>query len=162
MTKERPTLNEATDTLYVLATNSDIKKQEYYYERCFDRLIEELDNKEKEIEELQYDFDILRNRAIETAFSQYNDDVELLLRYLSKKGYVKKDKEYYYNPLGDDPNYLKKKENKFISKDKIRDKIKELEEDREKVRNIYEPSDDDGEFIQTYQILVLKELLEEE
>ena len=128
MTKERPTLNEATDTLYVLATNSDIKKQEYYYERCFDRLIEELDNKEKEIEELQYDFDILRNRAIETAFSQYNDDVELLLRYLSKKGYVKKDKEYYYNPLGDDPNYLKKKENKFISKDKIRDKIKELEE----------------------------------
>ena len=82
---------------------------------------------QKEIEELQYDFDILRNRAIETAFSQYNDDVELLLRYLSKKGYVKKDKEYYYNPLGDDPNYLKKKENKFISKDKIRDKIKELE-----------------------------------
>ena len=50
----------------------------------------------------------------------------------------------------------------YIDKDKIRDKIKELEEDREKVRNIYEPSDDDGEFIQTYQILVLKELLEEE
>ena len=49
-----------------------------------------------------------------------------------------------------------------VYKQDIRDKIKELEEDREKVRNIYEPSDDDSEFIQTYQILVLQELLEEE
>ena len=89
---------------------------------------EAIDKLKKENKELQYDFDILINRAIETAFSQYNDDVELLLRYLIKKGYVRKDKEYYYNPLGDDLNYLKKKENKFISKDKIRDKIKELEE----------------------------------
>ena len=94
------------------------------------------------------------------------DKIKKILNYEENENPTEEVLLITINTMWEEFNRLEDIEDKMIltciSKDKIRDKIKELEEDREKVRNIYEPSDDDGEFIQTYQILVLKELLEEE
>ena len=44
-------INEALDNLYVCATNAKSETlEEGYYEKCYDRVIEELEQKDKEIE----------------------------------------------------------------------------------------------------------------
>lgn len=131
-------------------------------------------NQQKQIKELKKDNKIL---ALESQglFESINcnDDTCLSYRYKELKKELEELKieininteihkrDLEIEDLKETIKCLHESDKEYISKDKIREKIKELEEDREKVRSLYQPSDDDSEFIHTYQILVLKELLEE-
>ncbi len=60
----------------------------------------------KEYKELQDKYSMLSHFAIETVFSEFNDDVELLARCLYRQGLINRTETEYINPIKDDDNYL--------------------------------------------------------
>lgn len=73
------------------------------------RLQERYNNLYKSNKELENKYEELSHFAIEVAFSDMNDDVELLLRCLKRQGLIKLYENEYINSLNDE-NYLKTRE----------------------------------------------------
>ena len=76
------------------------------------RLQENYNSIYKDYIETKSKYDRLVMFSIQTAFSEYNDDVELLLRCLYKQGHIKRMEDCYINPLFDDNTQEYKKMNK--------------------------------------------------
>lgn len=70
------------------------------------RLQEKYNTLYKRNKELENKYEELSHFAIETAFNNFNDDVELLLRCLKRQGLIEFHENEYINPLNDE-NYLK-------------------------------------------------------
>ena len=75
-------------------------------ENHINRLQQKYNNLYKDYKELQDKYNILSHFAIETVFSEFNDDIELLARCLCKQGLIKRTETEYINPIKDDDNYL--------------------------------------------------------
>lgn len=60
-----------------------------------------------EYKELKERYEMLVHRAVETVFDEYNDDVELLARYLYKLKEIDRTDTEWVNPLYEDPYYRK-------------------------------------------------------
>lgn len=82
------------------ATRNEIK------ENHINRLQEKYNNLYKSHRELENKYEELVHFAIEVAFAEFNDDVEMLLRCLKRQGLVEFYENEYINPLND-ANYLK-------------------------------------------------------
>ena len=85
-------------------TRNEIKKE------TRDRLQERYNNICKDYYELKGKYDRLVHFAVEVAFSDFNQDVEILLRYLNKIGIVETDGNLWINPYHWDPNLVEEKE----------------------------------------------------
>lgn len=70
------------------------------------RLQQKYNETYKDYKELQDKYNILSHFAIETVFSEFNDDVELLARCLYRQGLINRTETEYINPIKDDDNYL--------------------------------------------------------
>lgn len=57
--------------------------------------IEAIENLIQENKELKEKYNRLSHFAIETIFSEFNDDVELLARFLYKEGFINRTKTHY-------------------------------------------------------------------
>lgn len=75
-------------------------------ENNINRLQQKYNNLYKDYKELQDKYNILSHFAIETVFSEFNDDVELLARCLYRQDLIKRTETEYINPIKDDDNYL--------------------------------------------------------
>ena len=75
-------------------------------ENHINRLQEKYNNLYKDYKELQDKYNILSHFAIETVFSEFNDDVELLARCLFRQKLINRTETEYINPIKDDDNYL--------------------------------------------------------
>lgn len=75
-------------------------------ENHINRLQQKYNDLYKDYKELQDKYNILSHFAIETVFSEFNDDVELLARCLYRQGLIKRTETEYINPIKDDDNYL--------------------------------------------------------
>ena len=75
-------------------------------ENHMNRLQQKYNDLYKDYKELQDKYNILSHFAIETVFSELNDDVELLARCLYRQGLIKRTETEYINPIKDDDNYL--------------------------------------------------------
>ena len=67
----------------------------------------------KNYKELQDKYNILTHFAIETVFSEFNDDIELLARCLYRQGLIDRTETDYINPIKDD-NYLSSKKIEIV------------------------------------------------
>ena len=68
-------IREAIDNLYIIATNEDSKKArdiEGYYEKCFDRVIEELDTLEENINKLINYIAVRENKDYEDTRKEFD------------------------------------------------------------------------------------------
>lgn len=83
--------------------------EEEMAERIF-QLEKELNIKNKEKDILQNKYDKLVHFSIEVCFSEFNDDVELLLRLLNKQGIIEEKNNMWINPFKDNPNLVNEKE----------------------------------------------------
>lgn len=70
------------------------------------RLQQKYNETYKDYKELQDKYNILSHFAVETVFSEFNDDVELLARCLYRQGLINRTETEYINPIKDDDNYL--------------------------------------------------------
>lgn len=68
----------------------------------------------KNYKELQDKYNILTHFAIETVFSEFNDDIELLARCLYRQGLIDRTETDYINPIKDDDNYLSSKKIEIV------------------------------------------------
>ena len=68
----------------------------------------------KNYKELQDKYNILAHFAIETVFSEFNDDIELLARCLYRQGLIDRTETDYINPIKDDDNYLSSKKIEIV------------------------------------------------
>lgn len=75
-------------------------------ENHINRLQQKYNDLYKDYKEVQDKYNILSHFAIETVFSEFNDDVELLARCLYRQGLIKRTEIEYINPIKDDDNYL--------------------------------------------------------
>lgn len=87
-----------------------MNKKQYTRNEIRDNHISKLQQKYndtyKDYKELQDKYNILSHFAIETVFSEFNDDVELLARCLYRQGLINRTETEYINPIKDDDNYL--------------------------------------------------------
>lgn len=77
------------------------------------RLQEKYNSLCKSYVELKNKYEELSHFAIEVAFAEFNDDVELLLRCLKRQGLIKFYENEYINPLNDE-NYLKTRKSEEV------------------------------------------------
>ena len=75
-------------------------------ENHINRLQQKYNDLYKDYKEVQDKYNILSHFAIETVFSEFNDDIELLARCLYRQGLIKRTETEYINPIKDDDNYL--------------------------------------------------------
>ena len=75
-------------------------------ENHISRLQQKYNDLYKDYKEAQDKYNILSHFAIETVFSEFNDDIELLARCLYRQGLIKRTETEYINPIKDDDNYL--------------------------------------------------------
>ena len=77
-------------------------------EKHINRLQQKYNDLYKDYKNLEDKYNILVHFAIETVFSEFNDDIELLARCLVKQNKIKRTETHYINPEKD-INYLDEK-----------------------------------------------------
>lgn len=73
-------------------------------ENHINRLQEKYNDLYKDYQQLEQKYERLVYFAIQTVFNDFNDDVELLARYLYRERLIKRTETDYINPIKDNPN----------------------------------------------------------
>lgn len=73
-------------------------------ENHINRLQEKYNDLYKDYQQLEQKYERLVYFAIQTVFDDFNNDVELLARYLYREGLIKRTETDYINPIKDNPN----------------------------------------------------------
>jgi predicted nuclease with TOPRIM domain len=87
-------------------------------ENHINRLQEKYNDLYKDYQQLEQKYERLVYFAIQTVFDDFNDDVELLARYLYREGLIKRTETDYINPIKDNPNCSLLKEIEKLEGDK--------------------------------------------